>query len=156
MSISVVNLTYYHKSSVLPALVDINLSLPPGSRTILIGANGGQAMPCFSLERTDIASAGKSTLLHILAGKKLVTAPGAHINVMGRDVFRDFPPGIALLGTEWSVHHYSRQHRVFYSIIFQGNEPPSCVATFQYPPSSILWVVTGTKKDETSCSIFLT
>ena len=56
------------------------------------------------LERTDIALAGKSTLLHILAGKKLVTAPGAKINVLGRDVFRDFPPGIALLGTEWAMN----------------------------------------------------
>ena len=64
-----------------------------------------EVRPCVVslLERTDIASAGKSTLLHILAGKKLVTAPGAKINVLGRDVFRDFPPGIALLGTEWSV-----------------------------------------------------
>lgn len=48
--------------------------------------------------------AGKSTLLQILAGKRLVTTPGADIRVKGRDVFRDAPPGITFLGTEWSVY----------------------------------------------------
>ena len=75
------------------------------------------------LARVDIPSAGKSTLLHILAGKKLVTAPSAQVNIMGRDVFRDFPSGIALLGTEWSVSQFHNQLCVFDSITLQGNEP---------------------------------
>lgn len=47
--------------------------------------------------------AGKSTLLQILAGKRLVNAEGADIRVLGRDVFRDSPPNITFLGTEWLV-----------------------------------------------------
>jgi CCR4-NOT complex subunit CAF16 len=42
MSVFVANLTYHHNPLLPPALVDINLSLPAGSRTILVGANGGQ------------------------------------------------------------------------------------------------------------------
>ena len=48
MAISIVNLTYAHNSFSPPALIDINLSLPAGSRTILVGANGGQAFRLFS------------------------------------------------------------------------------------------------------------
>jgi len=39
--ISATNLTYSYNSFSPPSLVDINLSLPRGSRTILVGANGG-------------------------------------------------------------------------------------------------------------------
>ena len=41
---------------------------------------------------------------------------------MGRDVFREFSPGITLLGTEWFV---SRPPQLFvsYLINLQGNEP---------------------------------
>ena len=35
------NLTYFHDPSRPPSLSDINISLPKGSRTLLIGANGG-------------------------------------------------------------------------------------------------------------------
>jgi CCR4-NOT complex subunit CAF16 len=45
--------------------------------------------------------AGKSTLLQILAGKRLVNATGADVRIQGRDVFRDSPPGVTFLGTEW-------------------------------------------------------
>lgn len=40
-AISVNGLTYTHNSLSPPSLVDISLTLPKGSRTILIGANGG-------------------------------------------------------------------------------------------------------------------
>lgn len=46
-------------------------------------------------------AAGKSTLLQILAGKRLVN--NAEILIKGRDVFRDSPPGVTFLGTEWLV-----------------------------------------------------
>jgi CCR4-NOT complex subunit CAF16 len=39
--IFVQNLTYFHDPSGPPSLSDINISLPKGSRTLLIGANGG-------------------------------------------------------------------------------------------------------------------
>ncbi|EPQ59217.1 P-loop containing nucleoside triphosphate hydrolase protein [Gloeophyllum trabeum ATCC 11539] len=87
-AISVKNLTYSHKPGISPSLTDIDLDLPPGSRTILIGANG----------------AGKSTLLQILAGKRLVSAPGADIRVQGKDVFREYLHGVTFLGTEWAMN----------------------------------------------------
>ncbi|KAH7914315.1 P-loop containing nucleoside triphosphate hydrolase protein [Hygrophoropsis aurantiaca] len=85
-SISVSGLTYHHTPDAPPSLSNIELHLPPGSRTIIVGANG----------------AGKSTLLQILAGKRLVK--GADIRIKGRDVFRDSPPGVTFLGTEWAMN----------------------------------------------------
>ncbi|KAG6831609.1 hypothetical protein H0H92_009082 [Tricholoma furcatifolium] len=87
-AISVSHLTYSHQPDADPSLVDVSFSLPRGSRTIVVGANG----------------AGKSTLLQILAGKRLVSTEGAHIFVKGRDVFRDSPPGVTFLGTEWAMN----------------------------------------------------
>ncbi|KAL0949945.1 hypothetical protein HGRIS_009970 [Hohenbuehelia grisea] len=87
-TISVDNLSYSYTPNTPLSLADINLHLPPGSRTILIGANG----------------AGKSTLLQILAGKRLVSVDGADIRIKGRDVFRDSPPGVTYLGTEWVMN----------------------------------------------------
>ena len=46
-------------------------------------------------------TAGKSTLLQILAGKKLIK--GADVTIKGLDVFYQFPEGVTFLGTEWSV-----------------------------------------------------
>jgi ABC-type cobalamin/Fe3+-siderophores transport system ATPase subunit len=48
-------------------------------------------------------SAGKSTLLQILAGKRLVTSSAAQVLMKGCDVFRNSPPGVTYLGTEWEV-----------------------------------------------------
>ncbi|KAJ7591064.1 P-loop containing nucleoside triphosphate hydrolase protein [Mycena floridula] len=87
-TIVVKSLTYSHIANSEPALKDINLNLPPGSRTILVGANG----------------AGKSTLLQVLSGKRLVSTPGSQIHIHDRDVFRDTPPGISYLGTEWAMN----------------------------------------------------
>ncbi|CAE7196644.1 unnamed protein product [Rhizoctonia solani] len=87
--IDVKGLTYRHNThsdGIPPALVDLSLSLPKGSRTLLIGANG----------------AGKSTLLQILAGKRLVQS--SEVRIFGRDVFRNSPPGITYLGTEWAMN----------------------------------------------------
>ncbi|KAH7929487.1 P-loop containing nucleoside triphosphate hydrolase protein [Leucogyrophana mollusca] len=86
LTISVSSLTYHHTPDSTPSLSNIELHLPAGSRTIIVGANG----------------AGKSTLLQILAGKRLVK--GADIRIKGRDVFRDSPPGVTFLGTEWAMN----------------------------------------------------
>ena len=48
-------------------------------------------------------TAGKSTLLQLLAGKRLVSMAGAELKVKGCDVFRESPSGVTFLGTEWSV-----------------------------------------------------
>ncbi|CAE6447855.1 unnamed protein product [Rhizoctonia solani] len=88
-AIDIKGLTYKHHTysdGIPPALVDLSLSLPKGSRTLLVGANG----------------AGKSTLLQILAGKRLIR--GSEVRIFGRDVFRDSPPGITYLGTEWAMN----------------------------------------------------
>jgi len=86
--ISVSHLVYSHSPDVPPSLEDISIELPKGSRTILVGANG----------------AGKSTLLQILAGKRLISRAGTHVQIKGRDVFRNSPPGITFLGTEWAMN----------------------------------------------------
>ncbi|KAG2118774.1 P-loop containing nucleoside triphosphate hydrolase protein [Suillus discolor] len=85
-AIAVERLTYRHVPNEPPSLDNITFHLRPGSRTILVGANG----------------AGKSTLLQILAGKRLVN--DAEIRIKGLDVFRDSPPGVTFLGTEWAMN----------------------------------------------------
>ncbi|KAI0340861.1 P-loop containing nucleoside triphosphate hydrolase protein [Trametopsis cervina] len=87
--IHVANLTFSHIPSdprIEPSLVNISLALPKGSRTIIVGANG----------------AGKSTLLQILAGKRLIS--NAEVQIKGKDVFRQYPGGVAFLGTEWAMN----------------------------------------------------
>lgn len=64
-------------------LTAVNLSLPTGSRTLLIGANG----------------AGKSTLLRVLAGKTL--AKRGSVEIDGKDPFREGLVQTTYLGTEW-------------------------------------------------------
>ena len=69
--------------------------------------------------------AGKSTLLQILAGKRLVTSEGAQILIKGCDVFRHSPPGVTYLGTEWGVDLTWRSPRTAPSNLtdLQGHEP---------------------------------
>ncbi|KAI0089239.1 P-loop containing nucleoside triphosphate hydrolase protein [Irpex rosettiformis] len=89
LEIYVNSLTFSHVSNdprVEPSLINISLALPKGSRTILVGANG----------------AGKSTLLQILAGKRLIK--NAEVQIKGKDVFREYPGGVAFLGTEWAMN----------------------------------------------------
>lgn len=84
-SIEVNNLTYSFADASL-GVHDINLSLPPQSRTLLIGANG----------------AGKTTLLRLLAGKRM--APSGAISVSGADPFKDGLEGVTYLGLEWVLN----------------------------------------------------
>lgn len=67
-------------------LKDIGLSLPAGSRTLLIGANG----------------AGKTTLLRLLSGKRL--APAKTIRIAGVDPFSSGLEGVTYLGLEWVLN----------------------------------------------------
>ncbi|CAL1700152.1 unnamed protein product [Somion occarium] len=82
------DLTYKHAHEVEPSLINISFALPKGTRTILVGANG----------------AGKSTLLQILAGKRLLTQEGTDVRIKDKDVFRQYPPGVTFLGTEWAMN----------------------------------------------------
>ncbi|KAI1342635.1 CCR4-Not complex subunit Caf16 [Xylariaceae sp. FL0016] len=83
--INVTSLTYTFPSY-LTGVRDISLSLPPRSRTLLIGANG----------------AGKTTLLRLLAGKRL--APAGTISVSGADPFKEGLEGVTYLGLEWVLN----------------------------------------------------
>jgi CCR4-NOT complex subunit CAF16 len=76
-------------------LEGIDLQLEKGSRCLLVGANGGEYLvmsrePRLALIRSN--SAGKSTLLRILAGKRLTKTRSCRI--LGQDVFMN-PPGVS-------------------------------------------------------------
>ena len=76
------NLTFTHdpaNPALEPSLQNVNLALPKGSRTRLIGANG----------------AGKSTLLQLLAGKRLLPKEST-VHIHGRDVFTRTSASLAL------------------------------------------------------------
>lgn len=75
---------FYVFSDQTIGLSSVNIRLPSGSRTILVGANG----------------AGKSTLLRLLAGKTL--AKQGTIAVDGRDPFREGLFETTYLGMEWA------------------------------------------------------
>lgn len=89
-SIETTSLTYTFPASTQPGLTNITLSLPPRSRTLLIGANG----------------AGKTTLLRLLAGKRL--APSGSIRIAGTDPFSSPPEGVTYLGLEWVLNSVVR------------------------------------------------
>jgi CCR4-NOT complex subunit CAF16 len=84
-SIKITNLTYNFPDG-STALSNINLDLPPGSRTLLIGANG----------------AGKTTLLRLMSGKRL--APDNTILIGGVDPFKHGLVGVTYLGVEWVLN----------------------------------------------------
>ncbi|KAH8600777.1 putative ABC transporter [Bisporella sp. PMI_857] len=84
-SISINGLSYRFPDRSL-GLEGITLSLPPASRTLLIGANG----------------AGKTTLLRLLSGKRL--APSNTVSVGGLDPFKDGLEGVTYLGLEWVLN----------------------------------------------------
>ncbi|KAF1983160.1 ABC transporter-like protein [Aulographum hederae CBS 113979] len=67
-------------------LKDVILDLPPGSRTLLIGANG----------------AGKTTLLRLLSGKRM--APAGTVHIAGVDPFKEGLEGVTYLGLEWVLN----------------------------------------------------
>ncbi|KAG9204350.1 CCR4-NOT regulatory complex component [Epicoccum nigrum] len=67
-------------------LKDVFLDLPPGSRTLLIGANG----------------AGKTTLLRLLSGKRM--APANTVSIAGVDPFKHGLEGVTYLGLEWVLN----------------------------------------------------
>jgi CCR4-NOT complex subunit CAF16 len=70
-----------------PVVTDLHLSLPPGSRCLLLGANG----------------AGKTSLLKVLGGHHLV--PPAAVSILGRPPFHDTSlsssGALAYLGGNW-------------------------------------------------------
>ena len=65
-------------------------------------------------------TAGKTTLLQILAGKKLIK--GADVTIKGLDVFHQFPEGLTWLGTEWYVNASIQSNWVRHLTRFQGHE----------------------------------
>lgn len=84
-SIEVKNLTFKFPDGTT-GLRDIILDLPPGCRTLLIGANG----------------AGKTSLLRLLSGKRM--APINTVTISGRDPFKEALEGTTYLGLEWVLN----------------------------------------------------
>lgn len=84
-SIEVKSLSYTFQDG-SSGLRDVVLSLPPGSRTLLIGANG----------------AGKTTLLRLLSGKRM--APTGTVSIAGIDPFTSGLEGVTYLGLEWVLN----------------------------------------------------
>ena len=81
LAISVDNLQFSYGGPAV--LKDLSLQLPSGSRCILVGCNG----------------VGKSSLLRILAGKRMVKSP---VLVLGQDAYHRTPAGITYLGPDWA------------------------------------------------------
>lgn len=81
-----------------PTLKDVNLNLPKGSRTLLVGDNG----------------AGKSTLLRILSGRHLT--PDCTITVLGKDAYFDtsLNEARAYCATDWGKR----------TVAFSGHDMP--------------------------------
>ncbi|KAF2644032.1 P-loop containing nucleoside triphosphate hydrolase protein [Massarina eburnea CBS 473.64] len=84
-SIDVKNLSYAFPDG-SSGLKEVFLDLPPGSRTLLIGANG----------------AGKTTLLRLLSGKRM--APANTVSISGIDPFKFGLEGVTYLGLEWVLN----------------------------------------------------
>ncbi|KAL0095788.1 P-loop containing nucleoside triphosphate hydrolase protein [Phycomyces blakesleeanus] len=80
-SVAVNKLNYGYGGPLI--LKDLSLHLTAGSRCILVGANG----------------TGKTTLLRILAGKRMVEGD---VRVLGKSAFIDGPANVTYLGTEWA------------------------------------------------------
>lgn len=88
-AIDIKGLTFaYDQKPDATVLDDLNMSLPTGSRCLLIGANGS----------------GKSTLMRILAGRHLTKAEGG-IKVLGMNAFRDTKLNFhrAYLDCDWGM-----------------------------------------------------
>ncbi|ORX41753.1 P-loop containing nucleoside triphosphate hydrolase protein [Piromyces finnis] len=85
-------------------LENVNLSLKPGSRCLLVGANG----------------IGKSTLLRILAGKRLTKN---NVKVLGEDPFNSInSQDITYLGTEWATNPIVRRDILVSDLIKTTNK----------------------------------
>lgn len=90
-AVNVDNLTYIFPETETPSLLNIDLSVPWNTRTLVIGCNG----------------AGKSTLLKLLSGKHLCL--NGKVKVSGTDPFSPMAMGqntdecqlTTYLGTEW-------------------------------------------------------
>ena len=88
-AIDVQNLTFAYDSNPSETILhNLNLTLPTGSRCLLVGANGS----------------GKSTLLRILGGRHL-TPPDSDVRVLGLNSFRDTKLNFhrAYLDTDWGM-----------------------------------------------------
>ncbi|RPB16145.1 P-loop containing nucleoside triphosphate hydrolase protein [Morchella conica CCBAS932] len=107
-SIHVKDLTYNFPDG-SAGLKDINVDLPPGSRTLLIGANG----------------AGKTTLLRLASGKKLTT--NGTLLIGGVDPFKMGLEGVTYLGLEWVLNPIVRNDIYVHELLASvgGNAYPT-------------------------------
>lgn len=88
-AISITDLSFsYDPKTLAPTLQQLNLSLPKGSRCLLLGANGS----------------GKSTLLRLISGRHLAKPEGC-IQILGLNAFRDTRLNFhrSYLETDWGL-----------------------------------------------------
>lgn len=112
-SIVAKGLTYRFQNGA-PGLNNVNLDLPSGSRTLLIGGKHSiltlinpYSTKAHNTDTPPTANgAGKTTLLRLLAGKRL--APTDTIAVGGTDPFKDGLEGVTYLGVEWVLNQIVR------------------------------------------------
>lgn len=90
LAIDCQDLTFAFAEGQDPVLNNVNIQLKRGDRCLLLGANGGELGILAVL-----TPAGKSTLLRILAGKRLTKT--RNCKILGQDVFMN-PPGVR----DWS------------------------------------------------------
>merc|ERR1711871_1679416 len=70
-----------------PITRELSLSLPRGTRCLLVGSNG----------------AGKTTLLNVLGGKHMHSE--VSVQVLGQPAFSNTHPGITVLSGQWAKHN---------------------------------------------------
>jgi len=83
--VEICNLTFSYTSlEGSPVTKNLTLSLPKGTRCLLVGSNG----------------AGKTTLLNVLGGKHMVSETA--VQILGQAAFSNTHPGITVLSGQWS------------------------------------------------------
>ncbi|ORX77091.1 P-loop containing nucleoside triphosphate hydrolase protein [Anaeromyces robustus] len=105
-------------------LENVTLKLKPGSRCLLVGANG----------------IGKSTLLRILAGKRLTKN---NVKVLGEDPFNSVnSQDITYLGTEWATNPIVRRDILVSDLIKTTNKdkyPERCEKLLRVIKVNLNW-----------------
>ncbi|KAI7947202.1 hypothetical protein MJO28_009110 [Puccinia striiformis f. sp. tritici] len=104
-AVEVSDLNFRFNPECTDVLREVNLVLERGSRCLLIGANGAGKLISLVIFTVN----GKSTLLQILAGKRMTKSKA---KALGEDVFFNTPAGVAYLGTEWASNMVVRSDLV--------------------------------------------
>lgn len=115
-AILVENLTFSYGGATI--LSNLSLQLPPRARCLLVGSNGAGSTPNHNSNHNSNLHLIETTLLRILAGKRLVKNP---VRVLGKDVYNDTPAGLTYLGPEWAANPVVRRDVTVSSLLKSMN-----------------------------------